>query len=159
MKIHKTQKSPTNKSNNTTKPCRAAAPMSERTTDADTIELSPQPTRIQELCDFCQFLQTWLGDVKKVRRVPSDLAIALLMEILWETRTLTNGEGPTSVAMEWPPSRWSRFGSHAEIHAALQTLDQEDIIRLVPCCCESEGQDKEREFMVIELPWRDAEEE
>ena len=133
--------------------------MAEKTTGADTIEPSPQSARLQELCGFHQFLQTWLANAKKARNLPSDVAVALLMEILWETRTWTNDEGLTAVAMEWSCSSWSRFGSQAEIHAALQNLDQEGIIRLVPCCCESIGQDKEMKFMVIELPWRDAKEE
>ena len=158
MKNHKTRKSSINTGDNTTNPCPAHAPMSETTTGADTVEPSPQSASLQELCGFHKFLQTWLADAKKVRCIPGDLAVALLMEILWETRTWTNDEGATAVAMEWPCSRWSRFGSQVEIHAALQNLDQKGIIRLVPCCCDSKGQDNEREFMVIELPWRDAEE-
>jgi hypothetical protein len=159
MKMRKTQKPLTTKSNNTPNPCPAHAPMSEKTTVADTVEPSSQSAGMQEFCGFDQFLQTWLADAKKVRSVPRDLAVTLLMEILWETRNWTKGEGATGVVVEWPFPRWSKFGSQAEIHAALQNLDQEGIIRLVPCCCESEGHNNDKEFMVIELPWRDADEE
>ncbi|MGO8836057.1 MAG: hypothetical protein ACLQAH_02550 [Limisphaerales bacterium] len=159
MKIHKSQKSSTNMGSNTPKPCPTDVQMAEKATGADTVEPSPQSARLQELCGFHQFLQTWLANSKEARDLPNDLAVALLMEILWETRTWTNDGGATAVALEWSCSEWSRFGNQAEIHAALQSLGQEGIIRLVPCSCESTGQQKEMKFMVIELPWRDPQEE
>jgi hypothetical protein len=133
--------------------------MSEKTAGTDTVEPFPQSAGIQELCGFHQFLQTWLADAKKARGLPRDLAIALLLQIFWETRSWTKDERFTGVAMPWSGSPWLRFGSQAEIHAALQNLAREGIIRLVPCLGESMSQDKKMKFMMIELPWRDADEE
>lgn len=107
----------------------------------------------QEYCPCHRFIKDWLLKRKPLSK--GDLAAALLIHILWESKTMAIEDGACGFAFELGQLVPLGIDSQEEAWKAMESLERVGILKLHECEAKKLGKSgpKTDRFLVIELPW------